>query len=173
MKKIPKQEYTAEFKEQAVKHAQAVGIVVAAKELGLVGHLLRRSRIAVEQRSTATRGITASRAELQQVLVNLLVNAIQAMPEQGLLTLAVEDQDDAGGRPGVAFRVSDTGPGIAPELLERLFQPFFTTKQHGAGTGLGLWVSRTLVERAGGRIEACGTSGQGACFTVWMPVAGG
>ncbi|MFM2329185.1 MAG: hypothetical protein RLZZ494_1288 [Pseudomonadota bacterium] len=135
----------------------------------LVGHLLRRSRIAVEQQCSATRTLHASRNELQQVLVNLLVNALQAMPEQGVLSIQVRDQTAADGRPGVAFTISDTGPGIPPEHLDKLFQPFFTTKQHGAGTGLGLWVSRTLVERFGGHIEVENRPGAGASFTVWMP----
>ncbi len=135
----------------------------------LVGHLLRRSRIAVEQRNHASRSVSASRAELQQVLVNLLVNAIQAMPEQGVLSIEATDQDAPDGRPGVAFTIADTGPGIAPEHLNKLFQPFFTTKQHGAGTGLGLWVSRALVERFGGSIEGHNRPGAGASFTVWMP----
>jgi signal transduction histidine kinase len=135
----------------------------------LVGHLLRRSRIAVEQQCSATRTLTASRNELQQVLVNLLVNALQAMPEQGVLSVTVRDQAAADGRPGVAFTIGDTGPGIPPEHLDKLFQPFFTTKQHGAGTGLGLWVSRTLVERFGGTIEVESRPGAGARFTVWMP----
>ncbi|MDQ5896105.1 MAG: two-component system, NtrC family, sensor kinase [Pseudomonadota bacterium] len=135
----------------------------------LVGHLLRRSRIAVEQQGTSVRVLQASRTELQQVLVNLMVNAIQAMPERGVLRLTVKDHEAPDRRAGVRFEIADTGPGIAPELLERLFQPFFTTKQHGAGTGLGLWVSRTLVERAGGCIGVESEPGQGACFSVWWP----
>lgn len=113
--------------------------------------------------------MAASRSELQQVLVNLLVNAIQAMPEQGLLQLREFDLPGPLGQPGVAFEIADSGPGIAPELMEQLFQPFFTTKQHGAGTGLGLWVSRTLVERFGGEIRVFSKPGRGAVFTVWMP----
>lgn len=136
----------------------------------LVGHLLRRSRIAVEQQGECTRVLRVSRTELQQVLVNLMVNAIQAMPEQGVLRLTVSDREAPDGRAGVLFEVDDTGPGIPTELLDRLFQPFFTTKQHGAGTGLGLWVSRTLVERAGGSIQVESVPGQGARFSVWWPV---
>jgi two-component system NtrC family sensor kinase len=135
----------------------------------LVGHLLRRSRIAVEHQRHATRSIEANRSELQQVLVNLMVNAIQAMPEQGMLRLMVRDSAGPDGRMGVCFTVADTGIGITPELLPRLFQPFFTTKQHGAGTGLGLWVSRTLVERAGGTIDVRSTPGEGTEFSIWWP----
>ena len=114
--------------------------------------------------------LQASRTELQQVLVNLMVNAIQAMPERGVLRLRVSDQPAPDGRAGVCFAVEDTGPGIPAELLDRLFQPFFTTKQHGAGTGLGLWVSRTLVERACGSIAVESEPGQGTCLSVWWPV---
>lgn len=142
---------------------------VAQDCLLLVSHLLRRSRIMVEQTCTATRPVGAHRSELQQVLVNLLVNAIQAMPEEGRLGVTVVDRDAPDGRAGVAFTVSDTGPGIAPEHRERLFEPFFTTKQNGTGTGLGLWVSRTLVQRWGGSLEAGEAPGGGAAFTVWVP----
>ncbi|WP_110400735.1 sensor histidine kinase [Sphaerotilus hippei] len=146
---------------------------VAQDCLLLVSHLLRRARIMVEQTCTATRAVGAHHSELQQVLVNLLVNAIQAMPEQGWLGVRVVDRESPDGRAGVAFEVSDTGPGIAPELRERLFEPFFTTKQNGTGTGLGLWVSRTLVRRWGGTLEAGEAPGGGAVFTVWVPAHGG
>lgn len=104
---------------------------------------------------------------------HLLVNAIQAMPEQGLLQIREHDQQGPHGQPGVAFEITDSGPGIASELLDKLFQPFFTTKQHGAGTGLGLWVSRTLVAHFGGEIHVSSQPWQGARFTVWIPSLSG
>ena len=107
-----------------------------------------------------------NRNELQQVLVNLLVNAIHAMPEGGTLTLATRDAgDDA-----VEIDVADTGTGLAPELLDELFQPFVTRKKDG--TGLGLWISRGIVERYGGDIRAAnrGDGRPGAVFTVLLRV---
>jgi len=120
--------------------------------LVLTNHLLARSSITVARRFTATRPAGINRQELQQVLVNLIVNALQAMPEGGVLTLSTADWTDARGRPGVAIGVADTGPGLADDLLAELFQPFVTRKKDG--TGLGLWISRSLVERYGGDIVA-------------------
>lgn len=96
-----------------------------------------------------------------------MVNAIHAMPDGGTLSLRTRDQDDAGG-PGVAIEVADTGQGIPPEHLDRIFDAFFTTKME-QGTGLGLSISYTLVARYGGRIAVASESGHGATFTVWIP----
>lgn len=135
--------------------------------LVLVGHLLGRSRIVVHQQLGATRMAAVNRQELQQVLVNLVVNAIQAMPEGGELLLATGD----GGESRVEIRVADTGPGLPAELLAKLFQPFVTRKRDG--TGLGLWISRNLLERYGGELTAANRDdapgGHGAVFTVRLP----
>jgi C4-dicarboxylate-specific signal transduction histidine kinase len=120
--------------------------------LVLTNHLLARGGITVQRRYAATRPAGINRQELQQVLVNLIVNALQAMPDGGVLTLTTADWTDGHGRPGVAIGVADTGPGLADELLAELFQPFVTRKKDG--TGLGLWISRSLVERYGGDIVA-------------------
>jgi signal transduction histidine kinase len=102
------------------------------------------------------------------VLVNLLVNAIHAMPEGGELQLSTRDwqggADDQAA--GLEIELRDTGPGLSPELLPTLFQPFVTRKKDG--TGLGLWISRSLVERYGGDITAANRSDgvRGAVFTV-------
>jgi two-component system NtrC family sensor kinase len=96
--------------------------------------------------------VLCNRNELQQVLINLMVNAIQAMPDGGVLTLAAEDWDEADMPVGLRLVVTDSGPGIRRQAdRERLFKPFFTAGKPG-GTGLGLWVSQSLVERYGGRI---------------------
>ncbi len=120
--------------------------------LVLTGHLLARSGIQIERQYQASRRAGINRQELQQVLVNLMVNAIHAMPAGGRLTLSTADWADAQGRPGVAIGVADTGPGLGEDLLRELFQPFVTRKKDG--TGLGLWISRSLVERYGGDIVA-------------------
>lgn len=120
--------------------------------LVLTGHLLSRTRIQVDRDLRATRPAGINRQELQQVLVNLMVNAIDAMPDGGRLTLRTADWADPQGRQGVCIEVGDTGPGLSDELLRALFQPFVTRKKDG--TGLGLWISRSLVERYGGDICA-------------------
>jgi len=142
---------------------------VLADSLVLVGHLLKRGHIAVAQNNASTRAVAINRNELQQVIINLLVNAIQAMPEGGTLSLTAHDRDEDD-IPGVALAVADSGPGIPPEHLRRVFDPFFSTKGQ-QGTGLGLSVSYGLVERYGGRIEVASAPGQGATFTVWLPAA--
>jgi two-component system, NtrC family, sensor kinase len=102
-------------------------------------------------------------AQILQVLVNLLLNAIQAVPGEGRVGLEV-----ARGDRFAVIRVSDTGRGIAPENLPNLFRPFFTTK--GQGTGLGLSLARRIVEDHGGRIEVQSQLGKGSEFRVWLPL---
>jgi signal transduction histidine kinase len=108
--------------------------------------------------------------QFKQVVINLISNAMQAMPRGGNLTVStgVETRD---GIPGVWLKVSDTGVGIAPENLERIFEPFFTTKPQGEGTGLGLAVSYGIIKEHNGRIEVASTVGKGTTFTVWVPSA--
>ena len=132
--------------------------------LVLVGHLLARSRIDVRRDAKATNQPAINRQELQQVLVNLLVNAIHAMAEGGSLTLSTRDTDDG----GVTITVADTGTGLGRELIAELFKPFVTRKKDG--TGLGLWISRSIVERYGGDIVAADRSDgtRGAVFTVLL-----
>lgn len=104
---------------------------------------------------------------LQQVFMNLLLNAIQATPKGGAITIDVAaDSPDL-----VRFDIRDTGVGISPEALERIFEPFFTTKSVGRGTGLGLAVAYSIVKRHGGRIEVKSEIGRGTVFTVLLPVA--
>jgi two-component system NtrC family sensor kinase len=136
---------------------------VAAGCVDLVRHMLKGASIRVELDCLATRQVRISRSELQQVVVNLLTNAIHAMPEGGTLTLGTRDWEGQ----GVTLHVRDTGHGIREEDLPNLFNPFFTTKKQ-MGTGLGLSISYALVERYGGRITVESAVGQGAEFIVWL-----
>ncbi|MES3676155.1 cache domain-containing protein [Halomonas elongata] len=135
--------------------------------LVLTRHLSSKAGVTVERDDRSMASILVERTELQQVIINLVVNAIHAMPEGGTLTLETEDRD-VEGVPGVAIIVTDTGRGMAPEVLKRIFDPFFTTKR-SQGTGLGLSISQTLMGRAGGWIEATSEEGGGSRFTVWIP----
>ncbi|HYI30309.1 MAG TPA: cache domain-containing protein, partial [Bradyrhizobium sp.] len=142
---------------------------VISDSLPLVRHLLNKARITIVRDDQSARFVLMNRTELQQVLVNLIVNAIHAMPDGGMLTLRTSDSD-LDGRPGVAIGVIDNGVGMAPDVMQKIFDPFFTTKRR-EGTGLGLSISQTLVTRQGGRISAESEPGQGTAFTVWLPEA--
>jgi signal transduction histidine kinase len=119
--------------------------------------------------------------QVEQVLMNLALNARDAMPTGGRLTFETEQIVVNGdyrrahpwARPGryVLVTVSDTGFGMAPEVLERVFEPFFTTKAHGEGTGLGLAVTWSIVQQHGGMIHAYSEVGMGTAFKVYLPAA--
>jgi signal transduction histidine kinase len=109
--------------------------------------------------------ITADPTQLQQVLVNLVVNAIQAMPQGGRLTVTTRAGDDH-----VLLAVEDTGTGMTEEVRDKLFTPFFTTKDIGQGTGLGLPVVHGIVTSHGGSIRVESELGQGARFTIELPI---
>jgi CheY-like chemotaxis protein len=113
-------------------------------------------------------GVTADATLLQQVLMNLCLNARDAMPEGGILTVRTERDRE---RREVLMQVSDTGGGIPPEFRERIFEPFFTTKEVGKGTGLGLATVYTIVEQHDGRIDVDSEVGAGTTFTVRLPAA--
>jgi signal transduction histidine kinase len=102
--------------------------------------------------------------QLRQVFLNLVTNAIQAVQGGGQVSLRLGGDDRE-----VSFAVEDNGPGIPAENIERVFEPFFTTKAEGQGTGLGLAVSRGIVERLGGRIEIDNRPGEGCTFRVVLP----
>ena len=111
--------------------------------------------------------LIAVKGEIRQVISNLLVNAYDALGDGGVLTLATRAEKDC-----VVFTVSDNGTGIKPEVLTRIFEPFFTTKD-GTGTGLGLWVSETIVHKHAGTIEVTSTTegdARGTVFEVTLPL---
>jgi two-component system NtrC family sensor kinase len=104
--------------------------------------------------------------QMKQVLINLLANAIDAMPDGGEIFITTGRVGDQ-----VAIAIRDTGTGILPEHRDRIFEPFFTTKPAMSGTGLGLSVSYGIVEQHGGKIVADSTLGAGSTFTVYLPMA--
>ena len=137
--------------------------------LPLVQHLLNKAAIDVVRSDSASGLVLMNRTELQQVIVNLIVNAIHAMPDGGKLTLRTFDTIE-GGKRGLVTEVTDTGIGIAADVLPKIFDPFFTTKRR-EGTGLGLSISQTLVTRQGGRISVQSQPGKGTTFSIWLPEA--
>lgn len=110
--------------------------------------------------------ITCAPSQINQVFLNLITNAIQAMPaERGTLTLTSRAEGD-----GVAVDVADDGAGIPPDVLSKIFDPFFTTKEIGKGTGLGLSISYKIIQQHGGKISVDSKPGAGTKFTVWLPI---
>lgn len=136
-----------------------------AETVDLVGHEARKGGIEIVQDPAEDAEVIWSDPyPLRQVLVNLITNAIHATPEKGkvfVLTRAVDA--------GIHLCVKDTGSGIPGEMTERIFEPFFSTKEPGRGTGLGLFVTRGIVERLGGKIEVESRVGHGALFRVILP----
>ncbi len=108
-------------------------------------------------------------AQVQQALLAILINGIEAMPRGGVLSIAVSHTAEPG---ELRIVIADNGPGISEEALPHLFEPFFTTKQIGKGTGLGLSLAHGIVSRHGGRIEVEAGLGHGAKFTVVLPEGG-
>lgn len=112
--------------------------------------------------------VLGSRDRIEQMLVNLVGNARDAMPDGGHIAVEL-DREGESPESRVFLRVIDDGPGIPPELLERIFQPFFTTKPSGKGTGLGLPSVRHAMEELGGSLEVQSEPGRGSTFTLWFP----
>ena len=102
--------------------------------------------------------------KVRQILINLMSNAIHATPEQGNISIQVENIDG-----GISIAVKDTGVGIPKENLEKIFEPFFSTKAPGEGTGLGLFVTRQIVEKLGGSLDVVSRVGHGTQFMVRLP----
>ena len=144
--------------------------------LPLLHHLLVKGGITLDLALTETPQILMNKTELQQVLVNLCINAIQAMPSGGRLTLGCQTLPKAPAPntppphtpPQVELSVADTGPGIPDAIAARIFDPFFTTKGRD-GTGLGLSITRDIVQKAGGSINLHTAPGTGTRFTIRLP----
>ncbi|HEU4634633.1 MAG TPA: ATP-binding protein [Edaphobacter sp.] len=134
---------------------------------------LKNARVIVEKRKRAKRAVRCFDGEIRQVLNNLVGNAIDAMsPKGGRLILRSRDgRDWKTDRKGIVLTVADTGTGISPQTLQRLFEAFYTTKGIG-GTGLGLWVSEEIVSRHGGKLRVRSSQKEGrrgSVFTVFLP----
>jgi two-component system NtrC family sensor kinase len=116
--------------------------------------------------------ITLDRNQMQSVLLNIVINALDATDPGGSITITtnIGVSTSKPGQKGIEILCTDTGCGIPPENLNKLFDPFFTTKEVGHGTGLGLSVSYGIVERHGGTIWVQSKVGKGSTFKVWLPI---
>ncbi len=143
--------------------------------IGLQERGLQSSRIAIQKRYFSPSAIHGFPVELRQIFLNLIGNAIQAMPHGGTLRLSVREGFDwIAQRRGVTVSIIDTGIGIQPEDAKKLFEPFFSTKST-KGTGLGLWISKGIAQKYDGRITFRSyRNGTGCitCFRVFLPTTG-
>ena len=130
--------------------------------------LFRQVRVHLHLVADNTYSVVADADQLRQIIVNLLLNAAQAMDGIGAIDLTLSHTSDA-----VNLEVRDSGPGVADALRERIFEPFFSTKASGEGTGLGLSLCRKLIEDIGGSLTLCPSQGSGACFCLEVPLIGG
>lgn len=160
-------DYLAHEKAQAMR-VTAVDLAEAARSLhGLMGELLRQSntRMTIVERQTSPVTVGCDPHALRQVLMNLVLNAQQAMGEGGSITVTVERQEGAG-----VISVADTGPGIPEEIRDRLYKPFSTTKQGGSGIGLAL--VKRFADNFGGSVGFESPPGGGTTFRLSLPLHG-
>lgn len=140
-----------------------------AEVSGLLRSLVGRSVELSEQFAAPDAAIALRSGQLEQIVLNLVANARDAMPGGGKLALRTTLEADR----VWALEIEDSGMGIPPEHLDRLFDPKFTTKQAGKGTGLGLWIVRSIVQEGGGRIRVRSQAGRGTIVRIEFPVAAG
>jgi signal transduction histidine kinase len=127
----------------------------------------KRSVAVVEEMTYDLPAVAADSNRLKQIFINLVMNALQVMENGGSLLLKTTMADDR----EVEVEIADTGCGIPQEKLARIFDPFYTTKAAGEGTGLGLYITKSLVELLGGRISVRSEMGEGTAFMVRLPLA--
>lgn len=179
----------AEMVRQVLSYARGLeGCRVEIKPAELVAEVERMARDTlpktIDIRTNVEPGLPlllGDPMQFHQVLLNLCVNARDAMPAGGQLTIGaelvmVDDRDRSAGvdlPPGayVKIDVVDTGTGIAAEIADKIFDPFFTTKEPGKGTGIGLSTSLTIVKSHGGQVRAVSEPGRGARFAIYLPAA--
>jgi signal transduction histidine kinase len=138
----------------------------------LLDPVLRAKGISVARDlAAAPETIAADPRGLQQILLNVLTNAVDALDEGGRIVVHAEAPSDNGSPPGLLLRISDNGKGIAPEDIARVFQPFFTTKGVGRGTGLGLTISQDIARAHNGTMRVHSRRGEGT--TIEITIGGG
>jgi signal transduction histidine kinase/ActR/RegA family two-component response regulator len=164
------------YSRRQVLNPAAFDLNEMAERLGRVLATALGERIELSTVLGAERQVVADPGQIEQVILNLALNARDAMPEGGQLVIETRDVTLQAGEhptlcPGeyVALVVSDTGAGIPEEIRPHIFEPFFTTKEKGQGTGLGLSMVEGIVSQSGGAIDVCSTVGRGTVFTILLP----
>jgi len=138
---------------------------IVEETLQLLRLQIEKQRIVVEKEFQALPMIQIDREQMKQVMLNLLLNAIQAMPEGGQLTLKGQNSKDG---QWIHLSIEDSGMGISPEDIDKLFDPFFSTKE--GGIGLGLSITHRIIDQHHGKIEVENAPEKGTIFTVWLPI---
>lgn len=136
--------------------------------LVLLGYEINRKQITLVRDYVDLPEVSVDSNAFKQVFINLILNAVQAMEKGGELRLSSCTYAEA----GVKFSIADNGPGISEELRDKIFEPFFTSRKDGEGTGLGLYICRKIVNDHGGDLRLKKGAGTGCCFEILLPVAG-
>jgi len=158
------------YRESAAPSPTDVNVLVESA-IDLLKGKIRERKVSVEKQWNATEQVTGVAGELRQVFSNLLVNSVDAVDDGGVIKLRTSTCRLRDGRPGVRITVADNGKGIEPASLPHIFEPLYTTKGE-VGTGLGLWVSKRLIEKHGGSIQvrsSCNGPRKGSTFSVTLP----
>jgi PAS domain S-box-containing protein len=155
-----------EFAHSGTDQRAAVDVNAVVEGCVRVASAHRKRATRIEERYGALPQVSASAGQLRQVFLNLIVNALDVVGDNGLVRVETAVEGER-----AVVRVCDDGPGILPEHRERLFDPFFTTKPAGEGTGLGLYISHQIVRGHGGEISVDSIPGRGAVFEVRLPLA--
>ena len=159
------------FGRQQRLSPQVIDLNAVVADLGpllarLIGEQVRMTVVLAPGKAN----VKTDRSQIEQVMVNLVTNARDAMPAGGQLAIETVIQDDPSGPPSVVLTVTDSGMGMDGQTRHRVFEPFFTTKPFGKGTGLGLATVHGVVEQSGGRVEVESQPGAGSCFRVCLPL---
>jgi signal transduction histidine kinase len=157
-------------RNQSSRREMTDAVALIEEVLILAGKDLSKHQVKVETNFQGRPQVPVIRGQIEQILLNLIINARQAMPRGGRLSIDVSENRRT---KMVEIRIADTGVGIPPEQLRLIFEPFYTTKEpdengHG-GTGLGLSVCRQIIEQHQGRIRVESLVGKGSTFTVKLP----
>ena len=164
---------TLQFHRQSTNAAPVTAASLIDATLPLYQGRIKNARVNVERRDRALKPVTCFDGEIRQVMSNLISNAIDAgaEKERRLFIRSRESTDWRTGRSGVTLTVADTGSGMSPDIVAHIFEPFFTTKG-GKGTGLGLWISREIIDRHQGSLKVKSSPAgrcSGTVFTVFLP----
>lgn len=159
------------YKPQPIKKEKKNINQLIIETIKLTQHYLERFRNVniITNLSDNIPEISYDKGQIQQVLVNLIINAAQSMPTGGTITVTTSMYTSECNGNSVKIDIEDTGVGIPEENLEKIFQPFFSTKPPEEGTGLGLSISKDIIEKHSGKITVKSQVSKGTCFTIYLP----